>query len=894
MTLATSLKGGVVKLGDFFSGLLPGVRSIADASVEQSLNPITEYTKNLLAQTNEQLKTTKGITEFTTGAMPVGELQKVGQPILRKLAETTDTKIIAPLLKQYAIPDNLLKVASEKVSLLRQEKDVFDYLKTIVPKESLERGFVSSVKEVIPEAQKIAGLYIPRDTDTLAIKAKNLIRDDINIAEKLALTGTDENAVATASELLKHYSNLASKTEDVAVQNALYDQAAKVANTIAPKLTEMGRTIQAASILGRLTPEGQVKFAAGQIAKYNEGLSLAKRIPDLTGEQTKYIVDEMRAINEMADGVDKAMRFQKVQNYVSDLVPTPIYKKIIAVWKAGLLTGIKTTGVNLLANVSHSTTEAIKDIPASIVDKVASVFTGKRTVTPNLEGVTSGIKEGFEKGLRYLRTGFDERNIGTKLDYTRVNFGKGKLAQGLQKYTDTVFGLLGAEDQPFYYANKLRSFYGQAKAEAINKGLKGEEAQSFIENLIKNPTDEMIKYATTDAETAIFQNKTLLGSAAKKVQEIPGGEVVVPFGRTPSSVAMQVFNYSPVGVVKAIFENIGKGNFDQRLFSQAVGRGLTGTGALALGVELYKKGLITTARPQGEKEQKLWEVEGRQPNSIRIGDKWRQVQILGPVGNLLLIGGSFAKAFEKSGSLSAGMSEGLADASRAFTQQTFLTGVSNFIDAISDPARSAENVAGSTLASTIPTIVADVSRAIDDKERRATSIFDRFQARIPGVRETLEPQVNILGEERESVGNFLEIMADPTRPSPIQNTPVIGELRRLTDEGFSPSPTLLGDKKGYNSLTKEENTSLWKRAGRISNDKLTSLVNNVEYKKLTDEEKSNYITRVVDMSKLVARAEAVYKKTQGLGGNSLKEELARLKKSGLMTKEVYNKFLEIR
>ena len=31
------------------------------------------------------------------------------------------------------------------------------------------------------------------------------------------------------------------------------------------------------------------------------------------------------------------MRLQKLQNYVTDLVPTPFFKKMIAVWKAGLL-----------------------------------------------------------------------------------------------------------------------------------------------------------------------------------------------------------------------------------------------------------------------------------------------------------------------------------------------------------------------------------------------------------------------------------------------------------------------------------------------------------------------------------------------------------------------------
>jgi len=604
----------------------------------------------------------------------------------------------------------------------------------------------------------------------------------------------------------------------------------------------------------------------------------------------------MEEIGAMTKGVPQAMRFQKLQDYIQRLTtPTPMIKKIIAVWKAGLLTGLKTLGLNIFANISHAELEIIKDIPATMVDKIVSLFTGKRTVAINTKGLSEGVKEGFEKGLRYLKTGFDERNIATKLDYSKINFGKGKIAQTLQAYTDTVFKILGTEDQPFYYAAKLRSLYEQAKVQAINKGLKGKSAQKFIDDLIQNPTDEMIKFASTDAEMAVFQNPTLLSKAASGITNaVPGAEFVIPFRRTPSAVAMQIFNYSPAGIIKTIFENIGKGKFDQRLFSKGLGRGITGTGALALGVILYKNNLMTTARPTSEKERELWRLEGKQPNSIKIGNKWRQVQALGPIGNVLLIGGSFQKAFEEKGSPTEAMAMGLADASQSFTQQTFLTGVSNFIDAISDPARSAEYVAGSTLASSVPTIVSDIARSTDTKERRTEDIWQKIIGRIPGLRQTLEPQISTLGEEIETVGNPLEIMADPTRPSKEKGSPVISEIRRLWDSGFKVSPTLLGDKKGYKGLTKEENTELWKRSGEIINSKLGNLFNSQDYQRLDDETKSKKIESFIDKSKINARAEMVLKLTQNLEGEELKKKLSELKAFGLMTKEVFNKYQEIK
>src|SRR3990167_3496305 len=784
----------------------------------------------------------------------------------------------------------LRSVAKKGVEKLAQK-----IIPKVVSKIPKERGFVASVKEVIPKATKVAGQYIPRETDALAIKAKNLISSDIVAAEKMALTGSDDSAVAVASELIKKYGDDAAKATDQGVAGALYDKAAEIANTLAPKLTEQGRAIQAASILGRLTPEGQIRFASREIQRFNE-LNPLKKIPVLTGEQAKFVSEEIKMIQGMTDGIERAMRFQKLQNFIQDLVPTPLFKKLTTVWKAGLLTGIKTSGLNLFSNISHSVSEVAKDIPAAIVDKAASLFTGTRTKTFTVRGVFSGLKEGEIKGKRYFSTGFDERNIGAKLDYHRVNFGKGKVAKAFQTYTDTVFRALGTGDQPFYYGALSRSLMDQALAQGKNVGLKGKALTDFAYKLVESPTEEMIRYGVADATTAVFQNQTKLGEAARKIQQIPVvGEFVLPFGRTPSSVAMQIINYSPVGIVKTIIENIGKGKFDQRLFSQGIGRGVTGIAIMFVGMELAKKGLVSLDYPAGdEREQELQKAEGIKPNSIKIAGKWRSPVVLGPAGNLLLIGAHLQNAIETSGSPTEALSKATLGSMKSFTEQTFLTGIQDAVNAITDPERYASSYLPNLLASFVPTLVSDVSRATDPLERRAETTAQRVQARIPGARRELEPQVDVLGRERESVGNPLEIMLDPTRPSPEVGTSVTDELRRLMDEGFKVSPTALGDRKGFKGLSQEENTELWKLAGGVTNDKLESLFGKEEYQKLPDDKKGDIVEKVISQAKVNARAGLVIQLTEGLSGNELKKKLAELKEGGLLTREVLNKYMALR
>ena len=94
-----------------------------------------------------------------------------------------------------------------------------------------------------------------------------------------------------------------------------------------------------------------------------------------------------------------------------------------------------------------------------------------------------------------------------------------------------------------------------------------------------------------------------------------------------------LINYSPVGIVKTIAENIGKGKFDQRMFAQGIGRGITGTGVLYLVKSFTKK--VNLWDTQNERERKQWELEGRKENAIKIDGRWRSFNVLGPAGLIL-------------------------------------------------------------------------------------------------------------------------------------------------------------------------------------------------------------------------------------------------------------------
>lgn len=813
--------------------------------------------------------------------------------LLETLAKETDVKVISNILKKAKLSDAL----APRIAVAETAPQVENIIKNASKFGFKERGFITSVKEELPNVPA-SGKYLPRSTNRLATKAKNLVESNIELAEKMALTGTDDDAVAVGAELLKKYN-----------AEGQFGKAADLAHTMASKLTESGRTVQAASILGRLTPEGHLRFAAREINAYNEAVEkargglfgLRKKIPNLTKEQANYIYNESKRIIAMPDGEAKAIAYKNLQNKVSDLIPSPLYQKIIAVWKAGLLTGIKTSGLNTFSNLFHGISEVAKDIPAVAIDSVASLFTGKRTLGLSFKTL-GGVEEGFKKGWRYLKTGYDERNVAEKLDFKRVNFGNSKIAKAIQKYEESVFRVLGAEDQPFYYGAKARSLQSQAIAQAKNQGLKGAEAKSFINNLVANPTDDMLKYAKQDAEVAVFQNRTILGETAKTIQKIPAvGEVIVPFGRTPSSVVTQMINYSPVGIVKTIAENVGKGRFDQRLFAQGLGRGLTGSGVLYIGMEMAKKDIITTGYPKDERTRKQWELEGKKENSFYdpVNKKWRNVNVLGPAGNVLVMGAYLQNSINETGSFTQGVTEGLTGALASVKEQSFLQGVNQFTSAINDPQGYSAALLGGLESSIVPTIVGDVALASDPTQRNTTikkaGLTGPLMGRIPGLRQQLQPKIDVMGQELPRAGGIIETMIDPTRPLNIRSSIVINELKRLASVGQLATPTAFADEKQFTqTLTREQITRLQRDAGVMLESKLNNLFKSDKYNRLPDIKKKEIILDFTNKSRVIARANMVIELTQGLSGQELRSKISELKASGFLTKEVFDTFVKIR
>ena len=675
-----------------------------------------------------------------------------------------------------------------------------------------ERGFVTTVKnspQTTPEVAKgVKGKYEPiNNIDTLdtarkevglgksgRVNNKKAYEEAIDTAKR-----SEDYSTETQAQSLILIEHLQSKGR---TQDAI-----DIVEKMSERATKNGQASQILAAYNRLKPEGVLMMAQREIDKakaMNPTKYADLKIEKVQATKLRKMATELQGLT----GDERIVAQKEMLDEIGRLVPTPNMTKAVTLWKAGLLTGIK-GGVsgNAVGNASNILVKKIADAPASAIDTVITQFTGNRSKVFTLKGWLSGFGEGLKDGKKQIQLGTGADDLASKLDYKKVYFSKNNPAgRFAQKYTDFVFGFYSASDKPWKMAALKNSLTDLATVEAKNKGLKGAAKAKFIKETVEAPPDNLLVQATNDSLDATFQDATALGgmlSGAKRSLAKHGpvagavGEVVAPFTGIPSSVATKMYRYSlvssAVDIVRAIKAS-NKGQFDQaaqRKVSESIGKGLTGTALLGTGYALWNAGLMTTGMPQDPKERDLWELEGKQPWSVKVGGEWLSLNYTGPVPAILGAGATAAQSIKEGNTLpQTAFIAGMGTA-KAVLESSPLKGVQSTLDVISDPARNGPRYLESLAGSTIPTISADVASSIDPLQREAMSPLDAMTNRVPIWRYGLNPKLNPFGEPKANQAFGVQAIVDPFRMSEDRTTSLTTELRNLyntnKDLGTMPS-----------------------------------------------------------------------------------------------------------
>lgn len=739
-------------------------------------------------------------------------------------------------------------------------------------------------------------------------KATTKVLSNLHTSDAGKITRQDVfNAHAVADKLQK-----TGKDEDAAT-------AAEIYGTLSAHHTAAGQQIQAAAALAKQSPQGLHQLAIkaitnggknGATQKISDGVArqvsdkvdeIAKAEKDAQGirQQADKATDPAakQALNKQADTAETAHddRIQELQKIINQNVHHSTGSKLFTLWRTGLLIGPQTMTKVALSHAIMAGAEKVKDVPAVAIDKGisgASRVLGKgpmRSTALTMRGEGAGFSKGSAAAMKLMRTGLDTKGTGGfgdtlvgKLAHPEVDFGNSKLGKAANFYVQKTGGIHASIPKGFFTAAQANDLYKQAMAEGVNKGLKGADLQTHVDNYVAGASDFAKQEAQLSAQRASFQQDTTLGHVGRALQQVPGGKWMLPFAKIASTILNDAVDYSPGGAIKAGWQAFkeAKGADGwtptvQKHFVEELGRAITGTGAIAAGVALYKHGVMTLGYPTSKPEQAIWKAQGKEPNSILINGKWRDTSSLGPFGTLLFMGGSVAQSGEHDAKGRSQVGAAATGAIQNVTSQSYLSGLTSAANALSQPQEFAGSEAKQLAGSVVPIAVATTARATDAKQRNAPGVVQSIESKIPGARETLSPQQDMFGRQLNREGGVATNLLDPSRPSGEDAGKQVNELDRLekaTGQSAVPQPvksingTAANGKTVATGLTQAQQNSYNSAVGPKIQAAYQSIMSNPNYSQLTDASKVSALQAAKDNISTIQKAQTL----KGINGNTVK------------------------
>jgi len=471
---------------------------------------------------------------------------------------------------------------------------------------------------------------------------------------------------------------------------------------------------------------------------------------------------------------------------------------------------------------------------------------GKAFKDPAGEAVTK-----MEPGKKYRVNAFSAEALqaggilGRAIDFAGSMATMGRMSTRLLAAGDVLFK--ARAQQAHIYAEAFRS----ATREGITDPTLFAEA---VADNIANPSVLVQEGAQDFGRMITFQST--LGEQGKNLQGLASHALIrwfIPFLKTPMNIISRAWDHTPFAMFSQDYRKaIAMGGEHADLARARVAMGTTTMGAVAVAANA---GYITGGGPSNIKLRKNLERQGWRPYSIRIGDTYysfKRVEpfatVMGLAADLVEIGGN-AKNQESVATAAAAL--GMAF-SKNVTSKTWMTGMSNLLEAIENPDRYGPKVIEGFIRSMIPRGVAQFERVGDPEHRYVRTLMDAIKQDVPGWSSSLPANLNIWGEPIVyQSGGFITGMINPFYASEFKPNDLDKELDRLKI-GFSPPPETIPNTGGQLMFDPWEYHDFAERAGQIAKARIEKVITSREYKDSNDLIKEMRIRRTYDSAKTAA------------------------------------------
>lgn len=305
-----------------------------------------------------------------------------------------------------------------------------------------------------------------------------------------------------------------------------------------------------------------------------------------------------------------------------------------------------------------------------------------------------------------------------------------------------------------------------ASMEADVKGLTGAARRDYIRDRVAGSFDEFgagtDARALQEAATVNFQQPLLAKTWGADVQNIvarhPLARQVLPFVRTPTNVLRSGIKMTPgLNLLQTEYRAMIKGQMGAEQQAQAIGQMSLGSLLVGSVAVLAANGMFTGAGPSDPNARKALVAAGWKPNSIVVQQEdgtvdYYQVGRFDPIGLPLGIVADMMDLMvlhpEKAEEVdNVGVALTLAIIGQ-IRERTYLQGVVQFLDAVSEPDKRGAQLAGRMASNLVPFASAFRNYGGQDMQtmREARTMLDSIMATVPWTAGSIPAKYDAWGD----------------------------------------------------------------------------------------------------------------------------------------------------
>ena len=804
--------------------------------------------------------------------------------------------------KAPEVPPETPKVPSEPVNEVPNEPvNKVPEVKTTEPTPPVppENNRVPEVGDKVRSFSKRGSM-----DDTLPDEVRNVLSQDYYKVARNADTTARANEYFDENNLTQTRSNLEQLLERKDPASALlsyklagayvdkgeYDAATDVLRQVSEKLTEAGQFTQAAKLaMVKNDPMAAMRMYQRDLDNLNQW---GKEKYGKKWEKLKLTDEDKAGFRNIQAGDAEGL-----SNFVDSLnkrfgkeIPSTLWDKIVGATKTAMLLNPRTQSRNITANIAMLPIRSAADRVSAVGQNIAHLINPNMKVTQSLTGGTREQKKIAKQIFDSMKSdilGENKMKDSTKSDILSnkqtfnddffakwvdnlTNGGVQKLneklgaagnkstMETLQNFTYWLMGDFG--DTPFVRKNFENRLASYMKAQGINK--------------IEDVPDEAIAIATQEALKATFKDDNAFTKAMQGVKKSTGkfGEVMLPFVKTPANLTMRAIDYSPAGLINT-FRKI-KSGADANTVIDELSKNLTGSAMILLGMKLRDKGILSGNYSEDKDEANFQKRQGMLENAIHVGDKYYTFDWAQPAATPLIIGSVISDAIKASDEDNKGVMDvvnatykGGMNVANSIINSSPLQ---SFADMMGSDNNSEDGVAGNIAQEVIefpqrfiPSLLGATARVQDPVIRDTYTNDNSFtgilknqltsaQSKIPGLSKKLPASYDTWGNERLRSNTKGEAaFAQYLNPGQLGNDtslPIDKDIQALYNKTgnkgvfpmYAPRSVNLGN-DGTIKLTNEQHSEYQKTLGQLSYKFADKLVNNAEFKKLSDDEKASML-----------------------------------------------------